>query len=542
MPCELEALRSSPVFGPEIASTELTHPLGKLIRFRINLEGCRCIPWDGILSEGSHTRRKYYVSIAVDPGSDNPDRAQSSLVQEGGRALRGTVQWDEALYLEGRELSYIEVTVHSPYNHPYRTFLPVSDFLANFEYSLWPEDASERTVCILYLSVHQAPCDSDGGEYTMHTEPNLMGRRNDSHSGPRAVAHRATSTCTSNSLHTVVRQLPSLLNIVQRLKIGTVYRYDDHNYSLKPHWILLQILIVNQRSLVQQVFPSRINSLIASMAKTLNVLLTLPFTCMQERVEYLPAMLYHLDMSAEIAEALINGRTPFHANIFDNHEAELARLTWVIVTPDLAFPAGSTPANLNRRTVSKKIVKDALLFALEAIVKSSDAFPPLKSAASGLLFFATSVDMASSNQKQIRDIYKRVDVLVASLKSSAAEGGLVSRAHQEAIQTLADEIAELNENLEGIVSERKSFFNRLLSAKRHREKLQEIVWQLDHVRANYIAAMATLNGTMIAQVLSHVQGLSLSMNANPVPLLGSSSADAVTFPAGTSGVEEVQRA
>lgn len=45
--------------------------------------------------------------------------------------------------------------------------------------------------------------------------------------------------------------------------------------------------------------------------------------------------------------------------------------------------------------------------------------------------------MASSNKKHIRDIHKRVNGLAASLKRGAAEGSMLSPAHQDAISALA---------------------------------------------------------------------------------------------------------
>lgn len=72
---------------------------------------------------------------------------------------------------------------------------------------------------------------------------------------------------------------------------------------------------------------------------------------------------------------------------------ELARITVVIVTPDPTSGTNSTSASTNQRASSRTLAKDTLLLALEAIVRSSDAFPPLKSAASSLLFFATYADV-----------------------------------------------------------------------------------------------------------------------------------------------------
>ena len=62
--------------------------------------------------------------------------------------------------------------------------------------------------------------------------------------------------------------------------------------------------------------------------------------------------------------------------------------------PDPIPGAASTLADSGKHGSFNTIARDTLLFALEAIVQSSDAFPPLKSAASGLFFFATYADVS----------------------------------------------------------------------------------------------------------------------------------------------------
>ncbi|KZV68429.1 hypothetical protein PENSPDRAFT_18621 [Peniophora sp. CONT] len=222
-----------------------------------------------------------------------------------------------------------------------------------------------------------------------------------------------------------------------------------------------------------------------------------------------------------------------------NPEAELARLTLILITPAPTIGASSTSASSTRHAISGTITKDALLFVLEAIVQSSDAFGPLKSAASGLLYFVTSAEMASSNKKQVRNIYRRIDSLSASLKRGAQNGDLLSPAHQDALAALAHDIAVLNEDLQDIINERKSRFKRYCSAKRHRAELQDVLWQLDNARANYTTAIATLNATTNTQVLAHVKALTLVMGVQPVPMLGTRRADAVTLPPRMSSIEEV---
>ncbi|VDC05455.1 unnamed protein product [Peniophora sp. CBMAI 1063] len=147
--------------------------------------------------------------------------------------------------------------------------------------------------------------------------------------------------------------------------------------------------------------------------------------------------------------------------------------------------------------------------------------------------------MASSNKKHIRDIHKRVDALAASLKRGAAEGSMLAPAHQEAISALAADITALKDDLESIVNERKSRFRRYFSAKRHREELQDIVWQLDNARSNYTTAVATLNATTNAQVLAHVRGMAFIMGASPMHMPGTRPMDAVSFPFASSRFEEV---
>ena len=78
----------------------------------------------------------------------------------------------------------------------------------------------------------------------------------------------------------------------------------------------------------------------------------------------------------------------------DNYEEEeLARLVFILVTPDPPTGSSSTSTGSSYYVISGTIAKDALLLVLEGIAQSSDAFPPLKSAASGLLFFATCADV-----------------------------------------------------------------------------------------------------------------------------------------------------
>ena len=53
---------------------------------------------------------------------------------------------------------------------------------------------------------------------------------------------------------------------------------------------------------------------------------------------------------------------------------------------------------------------------------------------------------------------------------------------------MSSDIAALNQDLNTIVTERKSRFKRFFSAKRHRSELPDIVTQLDTARMNYMVS------------------------------------------------------
>ena len=86
--------------------------------------------------------------------------------------------------------------------------------------------------------------------------------------------------------------------------------------------------------------------------------------------------------------------TSYYSDYNEYREEELARLVLILVTPDLPAGISSTSTSSSHYAIYGTIAKDALLLVLEGIVQSSDAFPPLKSAASGLLFFVTCADVS----------------------------------------------------------------------------------------------------------------------------------------------------
>lgn len=64
------------------------------------------------------------------------------------------------------------------------------------------------------------------------------------------------------------------------------------------------------------------------------------------------------------------------------------------VHPSYTSSTGDGLARSGRRRSSCAITKDTLLFGLEALSESADAFGPLKSVVGGLLFFAKQADVS----------------------------------------------------------------------------------------------------------------------------------------------------
>ncbi|KZV64248.1 hypothetical protein PENSPDRAFT_174179 [Peniophora sp. CONT] len=131
---------SGPAFGPQLARAELPPPLGKLIQLRLELDGLRGLPKTDTSSKGSNTQSSYYVAFNYTTAhSEASSYVRSSMAQEGIGSLRGTVQWNEVLYLESFELGIISIVIYSSHRHPqHATSVTVGGLLQQSEHSLPP--------------------------------------------------------------------------------------------------------------------------------------------------------------------------------------------------------------------------------------------------------------------------------------------------------------------------------------------------------------------------------------------------------------------
>ena len=116
-------------------------------------------------------------------------------------------------------------------------------------------------------------------------------------------------------------------------------------------------------------------------------------------------------------------------------EEELARLVFIVVTPDPPTGASRTSTDSNCHAFYGAIAKDALILVLEGIVQSSDAFPPLKSAASGLLFFTTCADVSIQSFAPSTHMNSSITRWLPAIRSKSATStgaSIPSRHHSSA--------------------------------------------------------------------------------------------------------------
>ena len=131
-------------------------------------------------------------------------------------------------------------------------------------------------------------------------------------------------------------------------------------------------------------------------------------------------------------------------------EEELARLIFILITPDPPTGASSTSTGSTYNALCGTITKDALLLLLEGIVQSSDAFPPLKSAASGLLFFASSADVSTRAAIESVKVTHRSDRWLVAIRNRSA----ISTSASRVLRPLSN--AVLEQALRSLTSIKKS--------------------------------------------------------------------------------------
>ena len=129
----------------------------------------------------------------------------------------------------------------------------------------------------------------------------------------------------------------------------------------------------------------------------------------------------------------------------------------IFITSDPVPGARSISASAHRHTYIKELAKDSLICALDALAQSSDAFPPLKSIAGGLMFcvnwadvsiicralhssFALTnhVKLVSSNKEGIRDACDRINNLAKYFKLALQGSAPLVPAHYNTVDALAE--------------------------------------------------------------------------------------------------------
>ncbi|VDB96256.1 unnamed protein product [Peniophora sp. CBMAI 1063] len=165
------------------------------------------------------------------------------------------------------------------------------------------------------------------------------------------------------------------------------------------------------------------------------------------------------------------------------------------------IPTGtvSTRSLLKTKKLAEDI-KEALLFGLEGLSQSADAFPPLKSAVGGLLFIVNQIELVSNNKNQIREIYAQIDGYAASLELAVPDVTALSPAGKNAICAFAAIIQAVRRDLDSLVQEKCSW--RFLRAKRHSARLQAILRQLDQADASFTRTMLASTDVQNTRILN----------------------------------------
>ncbi|VDB88458.1 unnamed protein product [Peniophora sp. CBMAI 1063] len=506
-------------------TTTLAHPLGEVIHIRINLQGCKGpFPMGCSSQDPCNSYRIRFDWLSIFRG----DRIYSSPQREGEKTFQGTVYWNDTLYIEDcYEHSYIAIhLIHDDKIVGWYDLggelnpgacMTTTELLKADKVSLWPyQDKLQSGVSYtLYLTATRVAVDDAVTLY---------------HSPRRALnASNASPALAAGPWTDILRRLTAFVDTVGKLKVKTV---SGLWAQMDAYTMFKTIASLDRRNL-----DPNIDNAVTTMVRAMSAI----EHGVGARGEYCDRGVL-VETVVQVHWVLVNAMdVALQERTYDpRHGQELSRLTILIATPGPGIGARSTSADSILRGISGYKARDALLFALEAIAEASDAFPPLKSAANGLRFLTTYADMASSNEKRVRDIYQRVDGLAAALRRGSTRDGPVIHEHSDAIEDLSRDIAALNKDLESIVRERKNRFKRYFSAKRHREELQNVMMQLETARANYTMAVATVTAMTTARVLAHVQTLTLVMGVSPLPNLDMTRTDAVTFPSGRSRIEEVR--
>ncbi|KZV70141.1 hypothetical protein PENSPDRAFT_651787, partial [Peniophora sp. CONT] len=170
-----------------------------------------------------------------------------------------------------------------------------------------------------------------------------------------------------------------------------------------------------------------------------------------------------------------------------------------------ASSPGNAVARRGKGRISRSVTKDTLLFGLEALSESADAFGPLKSVVGGLLFFAKQADLVSGNKEQISDVYVQIDAMVASLARAIPDVTELSPVAKEAIRTLAEDIHAVCTDMEGVSRQRWSM--RFIRARQHSDRLDSLVKRLNKADACFMRTIATSTEMKSTQILACVQPL-----------------------------------
>ncbi|KAI0026735.1 hypothetical protein K488DRAFT_91964 [Vararia minispora EC-137] len=137
----------------------------------------------------------------------------------------------------------------------------------------------------------------------------------------------------------------------------------------------------------------------------------------------------------------------------------------------------------------KMIAVDIVLVGLEALKESADAFPPLKAAVGGLVFFVQLSSQMSSNRAEMRGVYERIEEIEDSLIRAVPDINSLSPAQASAIEAFDIAVQRICADMELLAKQTK--FVRFIRARKHGDALAGFMGRLSAAEVAFSVSVSS---------------------------------------------------
>ncbi|KAJ7359451.1 hypothetical protein DFH08DRAFT_846125 [Mycena albidolilacea] len=146
--------------------------------------------------------------------------------------------------------------------------------------------------------------------------------------------------------------------------------------------------------------------------------------------------------------------------------------------------AGSDPHPIASRT--PRTLPDVLSTSLRALKESSDAFPPLKSAVSGVIVVWEIAERAKHSKADACDIAQRTEDILNVVADAVPDPSVISPAMEESLERFTILLDDIRRRMESMAL--TSVVSRALRLNRNERTLQGIKVQLDYAYRDVVAS------------------------------------------------------